>query len=94
MSDIDEEVLEERIYTVPLGKMIYTRGIPRRKRTPRAVRLVRPVRLVSYYYIYFQIVNKNNIKSISTWGRIIFVIKINIIILFVTNRINFDGLSI
>jgi len=41
MSDIDEEVLEERIYTVPLGKMIYTRGIPRRKRTPRAVRLVR-----------------------------------------------------
>lgn len=41
MSDIDEEVLEERIYTVPLGKLIYGRGIPRSKRTPRAVRLVR-----------------------------------------------------
>jgi large subunit ribosomal protein L31e len=41
MSDIDEEVLEERIYTVPLGKLIYTRGIPRGKRTPRAVRLVK-----------------------------------------------------
>lgn len=41
MSEIDEEVLEERIYTVSLGKLIYTRGIPRKKRTPRAVRLVR-----------------------------------------------------
>ncbi len=41
MSEFDEEVLEERIYTVPLGKLIYTRGIPINKRTNNAVRLVR-----------------------------------------------------
>ena len=36
-----DSIIEERIYTIPFGKMIYGRRIPRPKRTPRAVRYLR-----------------------------------------------------
>lgn len=39
MSDTTEDsVIEERIYTVPFSKVVYGRRIPRKKRTPRAMR--------------------------------------------------------
>jgi len=38
---IDEEIIEERIYTVPLGKTIYGNSHSRRKRAPRALRYLK-----------------------------------------------------
>ncbi|MFW9856417.1 MAG: 50S ribosomal protein L31e [Candidatus Thorarchaeota archaeon] len=38
MSESPETIVEERIYTIPFGKKIYGRNIPRPQRTPRAVR--------------------------------------------------------
>jgi large subunit ribosomal protein L31e len=42
MSEVPEEsIIEERIYTVPFSKLIYGRKIPRKQRTPRAMRHLR-----------------------------------------------------
>lgn len=39
MSEIpSDSIIEERIYTIPFGKNIYGRRIPRPRRTPRAMR--------------------------------------------------------
>ena len=38
MSEEAEEIVEERIYTIPLKKAW---NVPRKKRTPRAIRLIR-----------------------------------------------------
>ncbi|MHA1973380.1 MAG: 50S ribosomal protein L31e [Candidatus Hodarchaeales archaeon] len=36
-----ESIVEERVYTVPFSKVVYGRKIPRKKRTPRAMRHLR-----------------------------------------------------
>ncbi|NHJ02193.1 MAG: 50S ribosomal protein L31e [Candidatus Heimdallarchaeota archaeon] len=41
MSEQAENIIEERIYTVPFSKVVYGRRIPRTKRTPRAMRHLR-----------------------------------------------------
>ncbi len=41
MSEPAENIIEERIYTVPFSKVVYGRRIPRTKRTPRAMRYLR-----------------------------------------------------
>jgi large subunit ribosomal protein L31e len=41
MSDPQDTVIEERLYTVSFSKTVYGRRIPRRKRTPRAVRYLK-----------------------------------------------------
>jgi len=42
MSESSEEsIIEERIYTVPFSKLVYGRKIPRKRRTPRAMRHLR-----------------------------------------------------
>ena len=38
---LEESIIEERIYTVPFSKLVYGRRIPRKKRTPRAMRHLR-----------------------------------------------------
>ncbi len=39
--NLEESIIEERIYTIPFSKVIYGRRIPRTKRTPRAMRYLR-----------------------------------------------------
>ena len=41
MSSTEEEIIEERVYTVSFSKPIYGNSYTRRKRTPRAVRYLR-----------------------------------------------------
>ncbi len=41
MSESSETIVEERVYTIPFSKTVYGRRIPRPKRTPRAMRLLR-----------------------------------------------------
>jgi large subunit ribosomal protein L31e len=41
MSEEPDSIIEERIYTVPFSKVIYSRRIPRPRRTPRAMRYLR-----------------------------------------------------
>jgi len=38
---VDEEIIEERIYTVPLGKNVYGNSYTRRTRAPKAVKFLR-----------------------------------------------------
>lgn len=37
----EDTVIEERLYTISFSKTVYGRNIPRKKRTPRAVRYLR-----------------------------------------------------
>ncbi|MFW9994631.1 MAG: 50S ribosomal protein L31e [Candidatus Odinarchaeota archaeon] len=39
--EFDEEIIDERSYVINFSKPIYGRGIPRTRRTPRAVRYLR-----------------------------------------------------
>ncbi|MHA1169245.1 MAG: 50S ribosomal protein L31e [Candidatus Hodarchaeales archaeon] len=39
--EYDEEIIDERSYVVNFSKPIYGRGIPRTKRTPKAIKYLR-----------------------------------------------------
>ena len=39
--EFDEEIIDERSYVVNFSKPIYGRGIPRTRRTPRAIKYLR-----------------------------------------------------
>ena len=41
MSDAEDTIIEERLYTVSFSKPVYGRKVPRRKRTPRAIRYLK-----------------------------------------------------
>lgn len=41
IKDLDSEIIDQRTVTIPLAKYAYGKGIPRRKRAPKAIRFLR-----------------------------------------------------